>query len=650
MQYRSALFLLLICLTSGIALPAWSQIETPVTPPSTRLYSTDPLAPPRHVHKRAPSSSAATVDANSSDDSAAISPFQYGVARPVSISLTQHGRQLRTPDGGTLWRLAITSEQAQALRLIYDAFHLPAGAQLFVYDPDRRVVRGAYTARNNKSDGTFATDFTPGARTVIEYYEPAEAPFAGKIRISDVVHAWTVPRSLTTSAAKSTYEPSALPCSINTTCPSANGWGPEARATVLIDRGGSTCSGVLMNNERGDFTPYVLTAHHCGKPSVGQTVSWIFKFNYASSTCADPAETPGHQSVTGATVRVANGDHQSDILLLELSEPIPPSYEVYFAGWSANGSAPSSAVVMGHPRSDIRKITFEDDPPLDYSTRWIATFDHGTVETGSSGSPLFNENHQVIGHVSSALSLDPSECSGPEGDDNAPQISHPKLSYNWTIGPAGQQLADFLDPDDTGTTSIGGLEGADATMPVELTSFDALRNGSSVVLRWSTASETNNAGFEIQHRPSGHTHWKRHTFVEGRGTTQQPRAYRHSLSELSPGSHSFRLKQVDYDGTFSYSPVVEVSIEASSYQISNVAPHPVRHQSSFTVSVAQSQQVRVDLIDVLGRRVAAVHNGILPAHAPQTLTIPADRLSSGLYLLQVSGETFRTSQKVTVLR
>ncbi|MFQ5569840.1 MAG: trypsin-like peptidase domain-containing protein [Rhodothermales bacterium] len=250
------------------------------------------------------------------------------------------------------------------------------------------------------------------------------------------------------------YTPTSLSCSINVACSEGAEWTDVIDATVHISTG---CTGVLVNNTRQDGTPYILTAHHCGRPLAGDVLNWTFYFNFQSSTCADPLDTPPSLTLQGAVVRAAQGG-AADYALLELAEPIPDSYNVTYAGWSIEDHTPSMGVVVGHPRSDIKKITIDNDPIKSLgSYYWDATFDHGSIEIGSSGSPLFNERHQLIGLVRSAIMFNPNACTGPGGDDNAPRIIFPKLSYSWNIGTPGQRLSDYLDPDGTGMTSLPSL-------------------------------------------------------------------------------------------------------------------------------------------------------------------------------------------------
>ncbi len=449
------------------------------------------------------------------------------------------------------------------------------------------------------------------------------------------------------------YTPTSLSCSINVACSEGDDWGPEINAVVRISNG---CTGVLVNNTREDEMPYVLTVHHCGEPAVGDTLDWTFEFNYQSATCADPTETPEPQTIQGATV-VAARPSPDDFVLLELAEPIPAELGVSHAGWSIENTPPTSGVVIGHPRQDIKKITIDDDPLTDITAYWVATFDHGTVEIGSSGAPLFNEEHQVVGLVRSALGIDHEACSGPDGDDNAATILFPKLAVLWNLGDPGERLSDFLDPDGTGVTELPPLAGTGQLLPVELVSFEAMLDGNAVLLAWVTASETNNAGFEIQSisKNVGATgaspEWDVLAFVEGHGTTELPQADYYHIENLTPGRHVFRLKQIDFDGAFEYSPEVEVIVEmVERFVVEPVYPNPFNPLAQFRFAVQRSQQVRVDLYDVLGRQVRVLYEGTPQVGQMQTVPIDGSNLSSGMYLVRVAGQSFVKTQTVTLLK
>ena len=187
-------------------------------------------------------------------------------------------------------------------------------------------------------------------------------------------------------------------------------------------------------------------------------------------------------------------------------------------------------------------------------------------------------------------------------------------------------------------------------LPVELTAFEAVADGDAVQLTWETASETNNAGFEIQHRYFDGD-YAAMGYVEGHGTTLEARRYEHRIENLEPGRHTFRLKQIDYDGTFEVHPAVEVFIEqAEAFRVSEAFPNPFAVRTQVEVSVAAAQRVTVEVIDVRGRRVATLHDGLLEANRPHRFAFGGEGLPSGLYFYRITGEHFATTKSVLRVR
>ena len=217
-----------------------------------------------------------------------------------------------------------------------------------------------------------------------------------------------------------------------------------------------------------------------------------------------------------------------------------------------------------------------------------------------------------------------------------------------------------LIPDDGETTQYGGSEDWTAisytaatgaqVLPVELTSFDAHRDGKKAVLRWRTASETNNAGFAIEHA-AGSGDFQRIGWVDGRGTTTEAQSYRFVAEGLSAGHHRFRLEQEDLDGSTSLSKVVEVEVRPEGpIAIQEVAPNPVRETGTLRFTVRESGDVSVALYDVLGREVKTLHRGRVSGGQAQQVPLDASALSSGLYFLRIEGNGFTRTERITVAR
>ena len=193
------------------------------------------------------------------------------------------------------------------------------------------------------------------------------------------------------------------------------------------------------------------------------------------------------------------------------------------------------------------------------------------------------------------------------------------------------------------------MQATASTLPVELVGVEAALEGEAAVLTWKTASETNNAGFAVEHK-RGDSSFKELGFVDGTGTTTEPQTYRFRTSALKVGTHTFRLRQEDLDGSSTFSK--EITVErtlAGAYNVSPVAPNPVSDNSTVSVTVQKTQDVRVSVYNVLGKRVALLHDGPMPANDPTTLRVGTD-LQSGVYFLRVEGDSFSVTRKFVRVR
>ena len=190
-----------------------------------------------------------------------------------------------------------------------------------------------------------------------------------------------------------------------------------------------------------------------------------------------------------------------------------------------------------------------------------------------------------------------------------------------------------------------------SSLPVELTTFEATKRQRAIVLTWRTASETKNAGFEIQHKASGDDAWSSLSFVDGAGTTTSPQTYRYEVEDLGYGKYEFRIKQVDQDGSTSLSTPVQVSLSLEgAYELSELAPNPVRTRGALELTVQKEQHVTVQVYDVLGRRTGTPVDRTMNANQTQTLRLEADGLSTGKYFIRVQGEHFRAHREMTVVK
>lgn len=192
--------------------------------------------------------------------------------------------------------------------------------------------------------------------------------------------------------------------------------------------------------------------------------------------------------------------------------------------------------------------------------------------------------------------------------------------------------------------------GPEAPLPVELTTFNGQADGQAAVLSWTTASETNNAGFNVQQQTEGGS-YETVEFVEGAGTTDTPQSYQTRVDDLSYGAHTFRVEQVDTDGTATPSEPVDVEVRLQdAMAVTPMAPNPVRGQGTARVTVRETQPVQVHLYDALGRRVRTLYDGELQGQQPETLQVEASTLASGTYFLRVQGEDATQTTRFVVVR
>ncbi|MCC6550119.1 MAG: T9SS type A sorting domain-containing protein [Ignavibacteriaceae bacterium] len=173
-----------------------------------------------------------------------------------------------------------------------------------------------------------------------------------------------------------------------------------------------------------------------------------------------------------------------------------------------------------------------------------------------------------------------------------------------------------------------------SNIPVELTSFIASVSEGKVILDWTTATETNNARFEVE-RKSGNEDWSVIGSVRGSGTTTSSTAYRFTDNSAVTGIYSYRLKQIDLDGSYEYSNVIEVNVgHPSEFALYQNYPNPFNPSTMISFALPKSEEVSLRIYDILGNEVAVLLSGKLDA-GNHTVEFNASELSSGVYLYKL---------------
>lgn len=403
-------------------------------------------------------------------------PRRFLILIPVEINFLESGTWLQLSDGSRICRLIIHAEGALANNLYFDNFFLPEGVQLFLYDDAKKQIKGAYTSFNNAHNGNFAVELMGGETTILELNIPKDITTEPLIHIQDIGYAY---RDIPHYDEINGFGGSDW-CEVNVNCsPEGDTWQVQkngvVRILVKVSGAGFWCTGSLLNNARFDATPYVLTADHCAfqlnQYAYDEDLDdWIFYFNYESETCENPDVEPQLFSLNGAT-KLAQGGNRgqdgSDFYLVLLNNPVPSNYHPFFMGWSAVNEGSDQGVTIHHPQGDIKKIStyltpletsgwYTNGLESHWKVIWSETQNNWAVtESGSSGSPLFNNEGKLIGTLTGGLAAcDASGALGPDKPDY-----YGKFSYHWQSNGTSDtaQLKPWLDPDNTGVQSLDGF-------------------------------------------------------------------------------------------------------------------------------------------------------------------------------------------------
>ncbi len=323
---------------------------------------------------------------------------RFAVPHVVSINPMKSQNWEKSSQGYT-WSHRVTAPNAVSLNFGFTQFSLPEGAELNIYSSDRSQFIRTFTAADNNVNGQLWTPVIMSDDVTIELTVPADVVGDVKLELGQIGQGF---RTFAQSTMKSGS------CNIDVACTESKGWEKEVNAVGVISTGGSTfCTGFMVNNTKNDKTPYFMTAAHCGI-SASAAPSLVVYWNYQTSKCRGARDGKMTDFQSGSVHLATNS--RSDSTLVKLNSQPRAEWNVNFAGWDATTAVGSSAVGIHHPNVDEKSISFENDPtelasyggeesPGDSTHVRIVDWDKGTTEPGSSGSPLFDANHRVIGQL-----------------------------------------------------------------------------------------------------------------------------------------------------------------------------------------------------------------------------------------------------------
>lgn len=385
----------------------------------------------------------------------------------VNYSINNSGLWETLDNGDKLWRLGIVSRGAFAINILFSVFEIPEGGKVFIYNTKKTEIIGAFTFQNNSDSKVLSTSPINSDSIIVEYFVPNEVKNPGKLTIGSIGHSYIRTAPVCQNPPYGSCKGNSLSCEVDINCPQGANWQNEKHAVCRLmyykNSSWYLGSGALINNTANDGTPYLLTANHCiCSNTVAQSV--VVLFNYESTAC-NGADGRLDQSISGATL-LANNPY-SDFALLQLSSTPPQRYNPYYLGWDRTGNNPSvPATIIHHPMGDVKKISVTNNSNLvnniiygggatgDICTPWqnrdlwnVPQYSTGVTEAGSSGSPLLDANHHVIGQLYDGSS----NCLFKNNDN------YGRFSSSWNHSNTNStQLQYWLDPVGNNPSTLNG--------------------------------------------------------------------------------------------------------------------------------------------------------------------------------------------------
>ena len=261
--------------------------------------------------------------------------------------------------------------------------------------------------------------------------------------------------------------------------------------------------------------------------------------------------------------------------------------------------------------------------------------DGGTAIVNYSGSKTLSQ-WKALGFEAHGMNSNPMVNDSLYPASNSPCVDH------------GTDLCTVFNYDKNGITrpqltaeDIGAYEFKATSLPVELTAFTAAVVNNTVRLNWSTATESNNSGFDIER--NNNSTWEKIGFIAGKGNSSVVNNYQFTDKIPSGKTVDYRLKQIDNSGAYKYSDAVEVALKPSTLIVSNY-PNPFNPSTTIRYSVPFDSRVNVVIYNSLGQKVESITNGIQP-QGQYELKWNAGSHASGIYLLSVTAEAINGSDK-----
>lgn len=498
--------------------------------------------------------------------------WRFAMPFGVDIKPATHSKWMQLPNHQVQWQFRVQAPSAVHLNFGFTTFWLPEGAELRIEATDGTQKIRPFTAQDNESHRQLWTPPIASQDVTLTLIAPAEKYREVQLvlgRINQGYRGFNFPGKVCKSGS----------CNTDVAClANDDPWNRERRSVASIAQGGERiCTGSLLNNTANNRRMLFATATHC-TISAGNAPSVVTFWNFESAACRRPGSLQSGQVNVGPTTDFLTGarllaatpafdstggtsSNKSDWTLLELDDPPNPGSNPYWAGWDRSGAIPTCAApantsattglcaAIHHPNGDEKRITFSEQsmqtasignaenvhwqvqwdstPPVLANISGTGTLPPSVTEKGSSGSPLYNANHLMVG----VLSGGPSFCGAPTS-----QLFdvYGKLSHAWDgLGTPTTRVRDYLDPTGSGVTTLTGLDsGSSCTAPTLALSVTPANPNVDEVTRLSLNISGGAGPYTVEWDVDGDSVIDRTTTGVGSSTTLAPHYVRATSTNI----------------------------------------------------------------------------------------------------------------------
>jgi len=458
-------------------IPGYSQVSTI----STKTYSYTPSTP---------STQPTPIDEDSTTEDDRI--FDYGDILPVSISIADGN--ITSTSIGKVWTLRVSIPNALNIGFTFNQFNLSTTAEMYIFNEARTVLDSAIKKEHFTNSSVVSISSITGNSIIIYIVEPNNfGALQSSISIQKLIAGFQQISEVGETGGNQLARAS-INCDPMVQCQQDKI--PYARAvarmaTQISPTTVGFCSGTLINNEVNNGRAYFLTAFHCidinknkviDQSEIDLLASTVFQFRFWRTQCNGTVNN-AFIEFTGAILRASA--HNSDIVLLELTNPPGIGDLVNYAGWNRQTSSPpdNNSFILHHPQTqDMRVTSTKKVNTWTWNTNyWTAHYYSGTVDKGSSGSALMNPNGQIVGQLRSGWS----NCNFTDFGDRYGKFER---SWNWAglqtwlSANQGLQSTGLLNLTDIAINGPGTIA---CTTPAQ---FSTLPNLLDVTYQWTVTT------------------------------------------------------------------------------------------------------------------------------------------------------------------